>query len=160
MFKEGDEFFTKSVRREVPLPGGETETIEMPQWYWTTMDWLVDESDMTEEMIVQFGLKHPQGEDLAENVKTSIYVLFHSYDKQFNPDEYDGTGYDEYDPDQFLLKEAMDLLGIEKPFSEKDLKKQYMTRIAKIHPDLMDQYNEAFELLKEFDERKINGIAF
>lgn len=156
MDDEEEEFYTKTVHsEEVPVPGADPETIAMEMWYWTTLDWLTSEFELTKEQIVEFALQDPVGETLAENVKTAIYTLFHSYDKVFNPEEYDGSGFDDKAPDAFLIQDALELMGVEENYSEEELKKQYWARLSKIHPDLNDQFNEAFGILKRELEKKV-----
>lgn len=151
---EESEYFQTLHWQEISVPGGDSETIAMEMWYWTTLEWLISEFELTEEGVVEFALAVPHGETLAENVKYAIYVLFHSYDKVFNPEEYDGSGYDEHDPDYVEVQDALELMGMDASYSQEELKKQYMTRIAKIHPDLIDQFNEAYEILKSEIEKK------
>jgi len=144
-----DSYLDKMVSGDFPLPDSGTETIVMEQWFRTTLEYLKGRYGLTEEKIVQFALAYPGGEDFVLNVKNTIWCFYHSYEKRFNPDEYDGTGFDEFDPDLIMIQEALDLLGLETPFTHEQLKKNYVSRIAKIHPDLMEEYNQAYEILKK-----------
>ena len=147
-YAQKDDFYKKLRTRKLQLPGGHPELVTMEQWYWTTLDWLTTNFTYTEEAIIRLGLKHQKSHDISEIIKMGVWVLYDSHQKKFHPDEYVDP-FPDQDMDEKTYRRALQILGVRNGYTLEELHDQYITRFAKIHPDLIAEFNEAYEKLKK-----------